>query len=251
MTFSPTQTSNAGVRAFSRLGQAAIFIGVLTCTNSALAEGDTDDHGHGAHAGDVVFGVHDGALELESGRIYESDFNAGLLSGVSEAPGFNNESVPADERLMAGALLGVNAISNLYYWDGSSFADPGIAAVEIEDALFNTFTVDGNSQTSLAFTMLIGQADALGEVHTHLDFSLTDGVTGAYGIVFELVTNQRGVSPSESFGVLFNNGLEEAAFEMGVDAFTAEVAPVPVPAAIWLMASATTGLLAVGRRRFV
>lgn len=228
---------------------ALLLVGSMMLAGTVHAEGDGHDHAHAGHAGDVVFGVHDGMLELETGRIYESDFNAGLISGTSEAPGFNNETVPADERLAAGALLGANALSSLYFWDGTMFADPGTAAVEVEDALFNTFTVNGSSATSLAFTMFIGQADALGEIHTHVDFSLVDGATGAYGIVFELVTNQPGIAPSDSFGVFFNNGLDESAYEMGVEAFTAEVAPVPVPAAIWLLSSAATGLFALGRRR--
>ena len=64
--------------------------------------------------------------------------------------------------------------------------------------------------------------------------------------MLSLTTDQAGIEDSVKFGLFFNNGLGEEAFEEGVDAFNAQV--VPVPAAAWLLMSAL-GVVAARKRR--
>ena len=199
---------------------------------------------------DVEFLFTGGAIEiewpLEDGSpifVFESDFNEGLTPGLIDDPGFNNDEFLGTSDLpMPGSILSFNVLGPLVYWNGSSFADPGSASIEITDVLTGVSTIDGSTISDLAsFTPgslenSIGQANAIGEIHQHIDFQLFNGATGAYGLTMSLTTDEAGIADSRTFGIFFNNFLSEEDFEAGVEAYNATI--VPVPAGVWLFATA-------------
>ncbi len=232
---------------FSSLVAAICALGLLPI-NSALA---TEVHS------DVEYEIVDGKIEFELPEpglfVFEGDFNSPEIddqpNGKTEDPGFDNEEFPLSSRLANGSFLGFNILGPLSYWDGTQFLDPGSATITIDDNGFpSTASVISSSTVSdLAGYLsgmeenIIGQAGIDGVVHEHVDFTLNNGLTGAYGLLMSLTTDQSGIMDSHTFGLFFNNGLSEELFEAGVDAFNSTV--VPIPAGIWLFLSAIAGLM--------
>lgn len=239
-----------------------VLFSAMALTHAYADEDDHDhdheeEHGHG-HS-DVEFLFTGGEIEIEFSdpgfRVFEGDID----EGQTDDPGFNNDEflgtgdVPAQ-----GSILAFNVLGPLVFWDGDSFEDAGLASLTILDASFNALNPDSSDISTITGTTVsdiadfniptnyIGTADASGEIHQHIDFILTDGDIGAYGIMMSLTTDEAGIDDSAMFGLFFNNGLGEEAFEEGVDAFNAQV--VPVPAAAWLFMSAI-GLVAARSRR--
>jgi len=252
-------------RPFGAVRTVLVSLAAASALCAAPVWAEEDDHGeehhgeeHGGHAhhSDIEFEFASGMIEIEFASpgmvVFESDFNEEIPMGVTDDPGFDNEEKPAGVRPTAGSLLGFDVLGPLAFWNGTAFADAGSASITIEDALFNELIVSSATTALLADfttgseTNIIAQADPFGIVHEHVDFALNDGALGAYGLVLALTTDEAGVADSRRFGIFFNNGLEEAAFELGVDAFNAQV--VPLPAGVWLFGSGLGLLFARARR---
>ena len=237
---------------FSRL----IRIICTAAATGAFASLATTAQASEEHHGDVEYLFENGTIEIEFPEedgstlyVYESDFDELMPFDYTDDPGFDNEEFVLDPMnprggATPGSILAFNILGPLVFWDGDSFEDPGLANIEIQDRApaSPNILIDSATATVLADltpgseTNVIGLADALGVVHEHVEFFLNNGELGAYGLLMSLTTDQSGISDSQRFGILFNNGLSEMDFEEGVEAFNAQV--VPVPAAAWLFASA-------------
>lgn len=84
------------------------------------------------------------------------------------------------------------------------------------------FTLFDRNGVRNALSLIVGEADANGSLHTHLDWILetVDGgtaPTGAYMVEIQLLTDMF-PQPSESLWVMFNNGLPLAEFQEAVTA---------------------------------
>lgn len=206
-----------------------------------------------AQHSDVEFEYANGMIEVEfgaEGRVFESEFpTTGIFEQFTDDPGFASEAAEG---------LGVNPFDNidynilgpLEYHDGSGFAAvPTGASILIEDNPNGGLTVDASTAGPISGTGLIGQADAGGDVHTHIDFTLQPNTLGApeygaYALLMELTTDATGIGNSDSFYVVFNFGLDEVTFEGAVEDFANKI-PEPTT----LVVAAMGGLVLLSRRR--
>jgi len=231
---------------------AKSFLRVLVCTLPLLLTAQTQ-----AQHSDIEFGYAGGKIEIgfgAEGRIFEADIPLdGLTPRFTTDPGFAADEPDEGFILNPGDIIGYNIHDRLFYWDGVSevTADPAWT-IRIDDVVGN-FIVSNTSTASFSgfspLSQIIGQANSTGEFHTHLDFTLSnDAPIGAYGLLMSLSTNAAGIADSQIFGIMYNFGLEEAAFEAGVDHFvtTRGLSVVPEPGAAALL---LTGLGSVLLRR--
>lgn len=230
---------------------------LATVVLAALVSGTASAQVH-EHEGDILPTVVGGQLATEGDRpidaltgakIYEGDF--GDLGGgprATDDPGYDHQ----DGLLLPGSLLGIRGMGVLEYWDGNTWSTAAAGTtVSIEDALgslisFSSAGVDNPNG-------YLGQVSPTGTLHEHVDMSISAGAaTGAYGFFVRLFGETSLTDPtapyadSAPFMLVMNYGLSEALFEAGVDA---RVAPVPLPAAVWLLLSGLMGMGAIARRQ--
>ena len=94
---------------------------------------------------------------------------------------------------------------------------------------------------------LIGQADALGDFHSHIDFFLEDLTAnpltpGAYAVLATLNTDALGVIDSEPFWIVWGYDITEAQHGAAVEFFAGSAVPEPSGLALF-------GLVALGLAR--
>lgn len=183
---------------------------------------------------DVEFSYVGTAIQIEPGSeglVFEGEFGEGAFADFAAEPGLGSDP---EEGLgiNAGNVIGFNVLSDLFYWNGDSFASPGNASISIRGAggAPDTFVTSVSGIQLADFTTprnLLGQADANGAIHVDPGFSIDNARVGAYGLLLSLATDDAaGIADSDPFGILLNYGLEEPSFEAGVDAFR-EVVPEP------------------------
>jgi hypothetical protein len=206
-----------------------------------------DEH---QHAGDIQPWLENGQIKLNA-TLFEANFGdlaGGLYS--TDDPGFDADNDHG--AFSAGNWLNFQGLSSLKFWNGSSWSNavPNGEYVKIEDALGNTTKLSVSGVDNAAG--VIGDFDAAGDIHTHLDFTIYNssdvkgGSVGAYWITLSLFESAPfssiPLASSENFSIIFNRGLTEVAYESAVSA-------VPVPAAFWMFGSAFLGWLSVVRGR--
>lgn len=222
-------------QSFRLAAYAAGFLVAMMFAASAMAHSDIFiDYESGEIA--VNFGPE--------GRVFEGDF--GDFGGgpyETDDPGYNVE--PGDS-LAPDDIIGFNVLGPLLYHNGTDFAVTS-ATVTFEDATavevpITSATVSGSGW--------IGQADSSGGLHEHLDMWINNTApVGAYGVLLSLSSYDSGFQPrldiadSDSFYIVFNNGLDETAFEDAVGNFATLI---PEPASIALLAGG--GLMLALRR---
>lgn len=207
------------------------------------------------HAGDIQPWLANGQIELNAG-LFEADF--GDLSGGAyrtDDPGYDADTTLG--AFGAGNWLWFQAIGSLKYWDGFSWNSsvPNGEHIELEDALGNTTSISASGVSNPAG--VIGEFDSAGDLHEHLDMTIRNasnslgGSVGAYWITLQLfesaANSQTALAVSSSYDIIFNRGLDIAAYENAVAAVNP--APVPLPAAAWLFGTALMGGLWSVRRR--
>lgn len=213
-----------------------------------------DNHFAAAQHADIEFEYDNDKIVVEfgsEGRIYEADFaTSGSFEQETDDPGIASEVVEG---------LGVNAddtidyqiLGPLEYHNGTEFdAVPAGASIIIGDNPSGGLTVDASTSGPVSGSGIIAVADSLGDVHTHVEFtldplSLDSAEYGAYALLMQLTTDEPGVAPSDSFYIVFNFGLEEAVFEGAAEAFAAKV---PEPTSVVLIATIVLGLGLCPRR---
>lgn len=202
-----------------------------------------------------------GSQVYTNGELFEADFGD-LPGGLfrTDDPGFDVDT--ALGAFGAGNWLRFQGLGSLSFWDGSSGSSDSSWSntvlngeyIQFEDVLGNqtTFSTSGVSNP----VGVIDQLDSAGDLHSHLDMSIRNasnalgGSVGAYWVTLQLFeTAPYSLVPvsdfSAPFSIIFNRGMQTAAFETAV---SAALAPVPIPSAIWLFGSAVVGLV-VSRRR--
>ncbi len=228
------------------------FLRVLVCALPLLLTAQAQ-----AQHSDVEFGYLDGKIEIgfgAEGRIFEADIPLdGLTPRFTTNPGFAADEPAEGFILNPSDIIGYNIHDRLFYWDGiSEVASDPAWTIQIDDVVGNFIVSNTSAESFSSFapnSQIIGQAGPTGEFHTHLDFTLSGTApTGAYGLLMSLSTNAAGIANSQTFGIMFNFGLDDAAFEAGVDHFvtTRGLSVVPEPGAAALL---LTGLGSVLLRR--
>ena len=224
----------------------AATVAALTLANSAFAQ----------HS-DVEFGFSNGKIDIEfgpEGRVFEADFpTSGLFEQNTDDPGWASEASEGLGGWTPGTIIDYNILGPLEYHDGINFvAVPAGVSILIDDNPGGGLTVTDSTVGPVSGTGIIGDADALGDVHTHIDFTLQPGQfdelnnppAGAYALLMELTTDEPGIANSDSFYIVFNYGLDEPAFEEAVADFAA-VVPEPTSLAI----AGIGAMLVLSRRR--
>lgn len=217
-----------------------IFNTTLLIASLCLTHAATAQHAHS----DIEFSYVGGKIDIEfgdEGNIFEGDFEtSGVIEQETDDPGFDSE---AEEGLGVnpGDIIDYLILAPLTYHNGTDFAPvPTGASIIIEDNPTGGLTVDALTVGPVSGSGAIAEADALGDVHTHIEFildplSLDAPEFGAYGLLMQLTTDAVGIAASEPFFIVFNFGLEEGegnAFEGAVEAFAASV---PEPTSLMLV----------------
>jgi len=183
-----------------------------------------DDH---LHAGDLQPWRQGAEIFLNS-QLFEVD-----LGDLGGGP-FATDDPGIDVNIEKGAFnpgnwLQFQAVAPLQFWDGDEWTTsmPNGEHINLVDALDQTIRIDGHDiSNNLA---VIGEFEANGGLHTHVDFSLQDasntlnGSQGAYRIELKLFESAANSELSVSYAakpvvIVFNQGLAEAEFEHAVEA---------------------------------
>ena len=206
------------------------------------SEGHDHDHGDEDHAG--------GLLTSDGKWLFEADFgDFGQGPFATDDPGYASHETSGV--LNSGEVIGFAGVGTLEYWDGFSWTTSTSATVSIEDVFGaeTSFTSGGVANGSSTF---IDAADSAGGFHSHIEYSInSDALSGAYLIEmmllgFDETGSTQVYTPSESYYIAFNFGLDEETYEAGIDALVSEV---PVPGGAVLMFSALSALGLIGRKR--
>lgn len=241
---------------------------------TALADGE-DHHGH-VDIWPNVTTLPTGGKKLQAGKF---DFDESKPIEVSSKvflydfaedptdphfigdPGFASgpNSGAGGSGLANGSQLRFNSIGPLLFWNGadplnhlSDFtATPDGEAIKLNRGS-NNLTITDSSSDQTGF--LIGTSNN-GALHAHLNtfllgsdgnFDAFDGIAaaiGIYAIKLELWTNEAGISKSDPFHVLYNNGLDEELHEQAERVLDGTWVP---PVAVPLPAAAPAGLALLG-----
>ena len=228
---------------------------ILLLTGSFCVAQDDDDHDEEHGHSDVEFAYVDGAIEIEAGEeglIFEGEFGEEAFANFASEPGLASE-VEEGAGINAGNIVAFNVLGNLFYWNGTEVASPGAATITIAGAGGSSdAVVSATSGVQMANFLtpanLLGQAADDGDFHVDPGFTISEGApAGGYGLILSLSTNDAaGIGDSDPFGIFLNFGLEEEAFEAGVDAFGAAV---PEPSSIMLAVFGLAGLGVLRRKR--
>ncbi len=209
------------------------------------------------HEGDVevsIVGgklVVDGHAVVEAGtgyKVFEGDF--GDLAGgpfSTDDPGY--DSMPGT--FAAGTILQYAALGTLRFWNGGAWVTtpslPGNA---------ERVAIAGNGGESTLWTFggvtgslsgLIGQAGANGNIHEHLDMTVSREGGGAPAVgayLIQLALTSSGLVDSDPFYIVLNRGLDDDAFETAVQALA-----VPEPGRLALLVAGLAVVGAIARRR--
>jgi len=226
-----------------------------------------DEHDH-EHAGDIFYVSEEGSIVLDdvtmidvfTGRpLFEGDFgDLPFGPNGTDDPGFEAES---NDGFAAGSFISLTPVGSLLFWNGTAWgaadASVTITATGLLDDVIS-WTSLGNSGGYALASEAIGSGipEPGEETHQHLEFVISAGAPiGAYllnlalanvGALAGAADFSSVLQTSAPFSIAFNFGLEEEDFEGIIDSTSA---PVPVPAAVWLLGSSLAGLATCARQR--
>ena len=184
------------------------------------------------HAGDVAVtrggsalftNGYDANLQPVPERLFLGTFGDTGVPRFTSNPGFE----AATGTFVSGTRLGFHAVDGLRRWDGSAFVT--VPGMQLEAKYLTAkFTV---GETAVNGFDLAVQSN--GGIHRHLGFTLRDAFgsgpsTGAYLLSLQLyATGSTGVS--DTLWILFNDGIDTAAFDAIAQAAREVLLPDPCP----------------------
>ena len=194
-----------------------------------------------AQHSDIAISYEDDSLIMRDGiegftdglQIFQGNFpTSGFAIRFTENPGFlaeigNGDMLEAGDRIDIEILESATFESFLTYYDPVADAiAPTSATIVIEDnAGDNTIDLTvGYTSLSGDNPQFIQMADGMGEVHSHIDFFLSEEAEfGAYGFLFRLNTDNPSFQSSPPVWLVFNYGLSPFELqEMAIPAFIGE-----------------------------
>jgi hypothetical protein len=214
------------------------------------------------HAGDLEFRYAGGkiSLEADSGepgfldghRLFGADMNVGgLFDRNTDEPGFISE-IDIGLGIGANDVIDYNVLESrfgyyLNYWNvATGMVENTSTTLRIDDNPTGFLVV--SSMFGGTGTGAIGQADGLGDFHSHIDFTLSEGADlGIYAMLMEMTTDAAGVANSDPFWVVFNYGMSETDHENAMAFFGGSA--IPEPSSAMLLGILGLGLTTVRSRR--
>ena len=182
---------------------------------------------------DAEFEYADGKVQL-SQPVYTHVFpTSGISQQYTSNPGFGSET-DVGGGIGPHETIFYHVLDPLFFWDGTAFTDPAedtqIRILNnpptIPQTVVGVYT--GPQEGSLDPPLnLIGKSMASGDFHSHVSFQLEPQSAdsppppafGAYGLKLSVGTSAEGIDPSDPIFFVFKFGLDEAAFQQGVEAF--------------------------------
>lgn len=215
-----------------------------------------------AQHNDIEFGYEGGQLVFETGdmthatsdarRLFEGSFPVtGVFERYTDDPGFASE---LSEGLGIGAndTIGIDVLQSGNFGSYLTFFDPNLNAITATNA---TITLEKGA-TSLGINhnagglFTISQADGMGDFHDHIDFFLSDGAAfGAYGLLFNMTTDNAGIASSDPVWLVFNYGMDEATFDSVALPVFGKLSAIPEPSSALLIGALGLGLASARRKR--
>lgn len=198
----------------------------------------------GSHS-DVFFTYGEEQIEIapQNGRLVIPQVlpESGFFSQANSNPGFFSES---DIGGGTGAqdIVAYNVLDDLFFWSEGEFRDPQsdtqVRIVNNPGFVADTLVGLGTGEQLASFTPLtnaIGQSGETGEFHAHVDFQLEPRSSdpeerpefGAYGLKLSLSSNRDQVETSDPFFIVYRFGMDEAQFELALDAFDTLLTTTP------------------------
>lgn len=215
-----------------------------------------------AQHNDIEFGYDSGQIFLETGeltdsssdahRIFEGNFpTTGAFERYTDDPGFASE---VEEGLGVGAndLIGLDIIQSNNFGSYLTYFDPNTMVISSTGAMI-TLEKGANSlevtETSGGLFAVL-QADEFGIVHDHIDFYLSDGAeVGAYGLLFEMTSDDGSTANSEPVWLVFNYGMDEEVFDSQALSAFGKLSAVPEPGSTIVFGLAGLALASIRRKR--
>lgn len=250
---------------FSFLLSALVFIGTWE-----PAHADYDVRPYVLNGQLITGGYDDGTSSfLPVNRVFEYAFQEDLGDPYfTSDPGFNASSssgIPGGSQIsfniLSGSPFGLPA--NFSYWDGND-TDPSMPGIQIGFGLVphhesinfsygsSSVTVSnvagGNDQPGF----ILQTVTSSGAMHRHLGAQLNGGsglpTDGIYLLAMEIVSNSPGLTKSDPFFLLYNNGLSDQQMELAYEYVSKHVV-VPETSSIMLAAIGTTAFAGVWIRK--
>jgi hypothetical protein len=188
------------MRTLTRVTRTLLLATIAICGFAANA--------HAQHLGDVEIALVGNRLmtfdEDGEARVYINEFDNFGGELFTDEPGFESHT----GELPGGARIAFNVTQSLWYWDGVALLAPAEdVSIEIALGQQNSLLVNADSGAQAGFT--VATTSALGEMHTHLNYTLAppNAAFGVYGVVLQLTSPEFEASPP--FLLAFNHGLTE------------------------------------------
>ena len=134
----------------------------------------------------------------------------------------NIATISAGGHLVVGDVISLQVMGPLLYDSGSGLGlgSPGTTSVQVQPI---NKTVTGNTGELAAAPWATVQAN--GFVHQHYNFYFTNALPGVYGIEFRLLSSNVNIAPSDSYLLLFDNGIQEEDMPSVIDNFETVLNP--------------------------
>lgn len=248
-----------------------VILSSLTVTTFMTASRADYDVRPYVSGGKLITGGYDDGTSsfVPVNRVFEYAFQEDLADPYfTSDPGFNSTSssgIPGGSQIsfniLGGSPFGLPA--NLTYWDGND-TDPSIPGVQVGFGLVPdnesiTFSYGSNSITVSNTAGGLNQpgfvlqtVTSSGAMHRHLGAQLNGGsglpTDGIYLLAMEIVSSSPGVTKSDPFFLLYNNGLSDQQLEIAYDYVTEQVV-VPEVSSMLLAAFGTTAVAGIWIRK--
>lgn len=222
------------------LGALALvaMAGAADATTITLSQQDPNDIFADGGRANVTIEANGDSRTVRAGAFSVSDGVGNFLAWCLDI--FNNVSLPAPYTITETPFSATT---------GTFTASVVDNLTRLFNTAYTSVDVSNNAQAAgfqLALWEVITESDSSFDV-TSGDFQWTGGSTGARDFANEYLGMMSGPE-TEQFVLTF--------FESGVDAYgnqfsqnLVSVAPIPLPAGVWLLGAGLLGLVAVGRRR--
>lgn len=191
-----------------------------------------------AQHSDIQFAYESDVLVIRDGiegntdgfQIFEATFpTSGFSIRFTENPGFLSEIANGD-MVLPGDGISIEILQSETFQSFLTFYDPVAGTMSPTGA---TITIDDNAGSNTSDIEIanlevngdnpqfIQTASSNGEVHAHIDFSLSaDAQFGAYGVLFQMTSTNSMIESSQSVWLVFNFGMSPFEFdELAIPAF--------------------------------